>query len=162
MALGSVLGAGCEKTIYRSHESHYCSSTADDEPYYECAKGSDLICITTYTMTYGSKEGAPPKTLDIWVCRLACTPGNKDECRADEVCCPGMIYGNNYGKSHACVMPGLCPALAVPNKDAGGGDARSDAKLDSGLSDGSGADAGGSDGGADGPAADAPMDLPPG
>jgi hypothetical protein len=160
LVLGALLGAGCEKTIYRSHESHYCSSTPDDEPYYECAKGDDLVCITTYQQSYGATASSPAKTIDIWVCRMACTPGNKEDCQTDEVCCPGMIYGTTYGKTHACVAPGLCPALTVPNRDAGG-----DAKIDAGKPDGG--DGGVPDGGAPdvieaGADDDAPMDVPQG
>jgi hypothetical protein len=162
LALGSLLGAGCEKTIYRSHESHYCSSTADDEPYYECAKGSDLVCVTTYKMSYGATASMPDgKTIDIWVCRLACTPG-KDECVAGEVCCPGKIYGQTYGKDHVCVPPDYCPALAVPpgSKDAGG-DAKGDARPDGGADTGP-PDAPESPDSADAPSDDVPADLPPG
>jgi hypothetical protein len=163
-ALGTLVGAGCEKTIYRSHESHYCSSKSNDEPYYECAKGSDLVCITTYTQTFGATATAPAKTVDIWLCRLGCTPG-KDECKGDEVCCPGPIFGTNYGKDHACVLASLCPALAVPtNRDAGTIDAKPDAKLDGSLLPDAGAPDGDSDApqGTEDAGADAPVDAPVG
>ena len=152
--LGCVLGlvgAGCGKTVYKSYDSHYCSSTEDDDPYFECSRSSDLVCINTYAKSYGQNDGKPDKVVQMWACHLACDPAAQNPCNAsDEVCCPGMIYGRNYGKDHACVLREFCDAFAGM-KDAG---AKPDAaKGDAGTSDGAtGSDVGGeADAGADAP-----------
>jgi hypothetical protein len=117
-----LLAAGCDKTIYRSHESQYCSSTEDDDPYYECSRSSDLVCINTYEKSYPQTDNRSDKVVAMWLCREACDPTVKNPCRgSDEVCCAGPIYGKDYGKKHACVQRELCDSMlgVTPPKDAG-------------------------------------------
>lgn len=114
-AAGDVGDAGdAGRAIYISHESHYCSSTSDDDPYYECSPSRDLVCISTFSRTFPQTNG-PPKTVDLWLCQMACTPGD-GTCAAGEVCCPGPIYGRSYGKTHACAPAEQCDRLPA---DAG-------------------------------------------
>jgi hypothetical protein len=152
--LGSVVGAGCGKTVYRSYESHYCSSSDDDDPYFECSKSSDLVCIYTYDKSYGQTDGKPDKVVSMWACREACDPAVKNPCvNAEEVCCPGMIFGRNYGKDHACVMRDFCDAF-VGMKDAGAKPDASKPDAGAGTPDAAGPDAaaGGTDASPDSPA----------
>jgi hypothetical protein len=162
LAFTALLGAGCDKTIYRSHESQYCSSTEDDEPYYECSRSSDLVCINTYEKSYPQTDNRPDKVVKMWLCREACDPTVKNPCRgSDEICCSGQIYGKDYGRKHACVQRELCDSMlgVGPPKDAG---AKTDTSspTDTGASSdvageaGSAADAAEADAGA----ADAPQD----
>jgi hypothetical protein len=112
-----LLGMGCGKTVYRSHEGHYCSSTADDDPFFECSPSYDLICINTYAEPIEQTGGQPPRFQEIFLCRLACTPG--DRCPdARDVCCTGPIYGRNYGKEAACVPAGQCQTVVAPDAGA--------------------------------------------
>ncbi|HEY0710834.1 MAG TPA: hypothetical protein VGG33_28780 [Polyangia bacterium] len=121
----TVLGAGCNKTVYRAYEGQYCSTDPNEDPQRECAKSSDLICITTYRMAY---SGPPPVVRDMWLCRLGCDPATASQtCRSDEVCCPGQIVGRSYGFTHACVLPSLCAALDSIPRDGG---VRTDAARD--------------------------------
>ncbi len=123
LAVGGVLGLGCGKTVYRSHEGHYCSSTEDDDPFFECSPSYDLVCINTYEQQVQVTGGQPPRFQPIYLCRLACSPG--DHCISPtDVCCPGPIYGRSYGKMHACVPAGMCQTAEVP--DAGKADKPSD------------------------------------
>lgn len=140
-----LVGAGCEKTIYRSHESQYCSSTDDDDPYYECSRSSDLVCINTYEKSYPQTDNRPDKVVSMWLCREACDPTVKNPCMGEEICCPGAIFGKDYGKKHACVLREFCDSiLGTPStpKDAG-------AKTDTGGAADAGKEVGA------GPAADA-------
>jgi hypothetical protein len=162
LVFSGLLGAGCDKTIYRSHESQYCSATEDDEPYYECSRSSDLVCINTYEKSYPQTDNRPDKVVKMWLCREACDPTVKNPCRgADEICCSGEIYGKDYGRKHACVQRELCDSvLGVGPKDAG---AKTDTstKTDVGASSDVGGEAGaaaetGAD--VDAGAVDAPQD----
>jgi hypothetical protein len=117
LVVGGLLGLGCGKTVYRSHEGHYCSSTEQDDPFFECSPSYDLVCINTYAQQVQSTGGEPPRFQEIFLCRLACSPG--DRCPdAKDVCCRGPIYGRDYGKTHACVPAGQCQT-AEPTADAG-------------------------------------------
>jgi hypothetical protein len=151
LVVGLGAFAGCSKTVYHSHESHYCSSSDDDDPYWECSRSADLVCINTYDGVYPQPDGKPTKTVPMYLCRMACTPGDKT-CQPDEVCCPGMIYGRNYGKTHGCTLPSFCAALAGQPKDAG-------TTRDTATTADAGSDAGG-DAGDAADAGDAGSDVP--
>jgi hypothetical protein len=166
VAVGLV-GAGCEKTVYRSHESQYCSPSDDDEPYFECARSSDLICINTYEKFYAQPNNQPDKAVQMWACHEACDPTAKNPCVGPtEICCPGNLFGRDYPAKrannpmpYACVLREFCDAvLGAPVKDGGvkaDGPAASDggsADQASSVDQGSSADAGASD--ADDAAAD--------
>jgi hypothetical protein len=155
-----LVGAGCDKTVYRSHDAQYCSSTEDDDPYYECSRSSDLICINTYSKTYAQPNNQPDKVVAMWLCHEACDPTVKNPCvDPEEVCCPGAIFGKDYGKKNACVLREFCDALlGMPTtKDAGSSDAKPDA---GGTADGPSSDLAADAGAPDADAAsDAPSDL---
>ena len=177
LCLGALLGGACEKTVYKSHESHFCSNNPDDDPFYECSRSQDLVCINTYRMSYPSTDGKPPVVRDMWLCRIACVPGDMTRgCPTGEVCCPGPITGRDYGAKHACVTPNYCPGLAVGTPTDGGarpmdgrvlpeGPPVTEAGIESGGEPEAGAGEAGAeatppDAGADADAAiDAPMDL---
>lgn len=131
----AVLAAGCNKTVYRAYESQYCSSDDDEDPFRECARSSDLVCINTYKMSYPQSDGRPPVVRDMWLCRLACDPATPTACRPDEVCCPGPIFGRTYGFTHACVQPSYCASLGSVPRDGGARDATSDVMTPAGGSD---------------------------
>ncbi len=114
--LGGGLGLGCGKTVYRSHEGQYCSSTEGDDPYFECSPSYDLICINTYAEQVLQPGNAPPSFTEIFLCRLACEEGQRCPDTKD-VCCKGPVYGRDYGKTHACVPAGMCQTVDPP--DAG-------------------------------------------
>jgi hypothetical protein len=117
LLVGGLLGVGCGKTVYRSHEGHYCSSTANDDPFFECSPSYDLVCINTYAEQVRSTGGQEPRFQDIWLCRLACENADDSCPDAKDRCCKGDIYGRNYGKQRACVPAGLCQTEDLP--DAG-------------------------------------------
>jgi hypothetical protein len=156
-----LVGAGCEKTVYRSQGGQYCSSTADDDPYYECSRSSDLVCINTYAKSYPQTDNQPDKVVSMWLCNLACDPTVKNPCAdPEEVCCPGPIFGKDYGKKNACVLREFCDALLgmpTTTRDAGSADAKPDA---GGTADATGGDLA-PDAGSPAPDAgsDAPSDL---
>ena len=151
LAIGSVLAAGCGKTVYRAHESQYCSSVEDDDPYYECARSDDFICITTYSETPMTANGEIAQAQPRWLCRLACTPG-VDKCAVDEICCPGTIYGRDYGKKGGCVPNGFCQGQSTKPTTADAG--AKDAAAPDATAPVDGPDA------ATGAAAEAPADAP--
>jgi hypothetical protein len=151
LTVAGWLGLGCGKTIYRSHEAQFCSTDDDDDPFYECSPARDLVCINTYAMQFSADGGS--KSLPLYLCRLACTPG--DICPNGETCCPGPISGRTYGKMHACVPDKFCDNPIVPD---GGHDGRPDGRtFEAGREMGTeaGSEAGGEAGSGDGPA-DAP------
>jgi hypothetical protein len=133
--VGGLFGMGCGKTVYRSHEGHYCSSTTDDDPFFECSPSYDLICINTYAEPILQTGGAPPKFQEIFLCRLACQPGERCP-DARDVCCPGPIYGRDYGKTAACVPAGQCQTVVAT-------DAGADTRRDASTPDGPEPDTGG-------------------
>jgi hypothetical protein len=122
LVVGGLLGLGCGKTVYRSHEAQFCSIDQDDDPFYECSPSSDLVCITTYSELFKGTNDAGDKLVPLYLCRLACDPG-KDKCPGGEVCCPGKIEGKNYGKTGGCTPESRCDNRVVPD---GGFDARPD------------------------------------
>ena len=122
LAVGGLLGLGCGNTVYRSHEGAYFSDK-DEDPFFECAPSDDLVCINTYDMQVQTTGGQPPRFQPVYLCRLACSPG--DHCfDPNDVCCPGPIHGRNYGKMNACVPVGMCQTATVP--DAGSPDRPTD------------------------------------
>jgi hypothetical protein len=120
LVVGGLVGLGCGKTVYRSHEAQFCSIDDNDDPFYECSPSSDLVCINTYSMQVGSGETA--RRVPLYLCRLACNPAT-DKCPGGEICCPGKIEGKTYGKSGGCVPESRCDNIPIPD---GGFDARPD------------------------------------
>jgi hypothetical protein len=125
-----VAGLGCSKAQIRAYESHACSVSDDDDPFYICSPAYDLICINTYRVTVTNPEEA--KKFDggqrpVWVCRLACA--TRTDCpQAGDVCCEGVIHGKDYGKKAGCVPAALCESMMTSgNEDGGGGTPAPDA-----------------------------------
>jgi hypothetical protein len=160
LLVGGLLGLGCGKTVYRSHEAQFCSTNDDDDPFYECSPSSDLVCINTYSETVKSSNDAGSQRVPLYLCRLACEP-LKDKCPGGEICCPGKIEGKTYGKTGGCVPESRCDNILVPD---GGFDLRPDG-LGSAMPEAGGdrpaettpadtlpADSGETDAGADAPA----------
>jgi hypothetical protein len=153
---GGLLGPGCGKTVYRSHEAQFCSTDKDDDPFYECSPSADLVCINTYSELVLANNDAGSRRIPLYLCRLACDPAT-DRCPNGELCCPGKIEGRTYGKSAACVPATKCDSPFVPD---GGFDLRPDR----GGGEVSGGEAGGDAPSSDAPddagAADTPVDAP--
>ena len=122
LLVGGLLGLGCGKTVYRSHEAQFCSTDPDDDPFYECSPSSDLVCIQTYSQIVQSTNDSGLTSVPLYLCRLACEP-LKDRCPNSEICCPGMISGKTYGKTGGCVPESRCDKPIVPD---GGFDLRPD------------------------------------
>ena len=120
LVVGGLLGLGCGKTVYRSHEAQFCSIDEDDDPFYECSPSSDLVCINTYSEAGRAAATAGPQRMPLYLCRLACDPG-KDRCPSGEVCCPGKIEGKTYGKTGACVPESRCDNPVDPRTAASTG-----------------------------------------
>jgi hypothetical protein len=153
LLLGILLGLGCGKTVYRSHEGHYCSSTENDDPFFECSPSYDLICINTYAEQVNTTGGEEPRFQEIYLCRLACNAGERCQNLTD-VCCKGPISGRNYGKTHACVPAGQC------QKEQDQVDAGMDRPRDTATDNPIDVDARTADAPASVDAADAPGDAP--
>jgi hypothetical protein len=119
VAIGAFFAgsAGCGKTVYQSHEGHYCSIDDNEDPNYQCSRTRDLVCITTYAETIKAPDGGVQRTVPIYLCRQPCEPGNRCP-MADDVCCPGMIVGRDYGATHGCVPLRFCE-MPPPTPDAG-------------------------------------------
>jgi hypothetical protein len=136
LALVALLGLACEKTVYRSGEGIYCSSSSDEDPYYECLRSNDFVCITTYSLPILNDGGPTGKYVEAYACRLACSADQG--CLGGDICCPGKIFGRTYGKTSACVKAANCETLPQP-------DARpnpvADAQTDSATDGGAGGDA---------------------
>ena len=124
--VGGVMGQGCGKTVYRSHEAQFCSTNQNDDPFYECSPSNDLVCINTYAeVIQSTSDAGGQQTLPIYLCRLACDPNDpKTRCPNGETCCPGPITGRNYGKMHACVPESRCDNPLIPD----GGVTKQDAR----------------------------------
>jgi hypothetical protein len=107
----------CQQARYRSGEGQYCSTNSDEDPHYECLRTHDFVCISTFAIPILFDGGqAEHQFRDVFLCRLACSPS--DSCpAAGDVCCPGMIHGRDYGKSHACVPEERCET--IPPRDGG-------------------------------------------
>jgi hypothetical protein len=115
-----VAGVGCSNSTMRTYESHACSTNQSDNPLLVCSPAYDLVCINTYSvMVTNPKEAAKfdGGIRQVYVCRLACS--TKADCpQAGDVCCPGDIYGKDYGKMAGCVPPSLCGATSSQPDDA--------------------------------------------
>jgi hypothetical protein len=169
LAIAGLLGAaGCGKSTIREYEAQACSTNQSDDPFLVCSPAYDLVCITTHTVLVTNPKEAQKwdgGLRPVWVCRIACS-ADTDCIQGGDVCCPGMIYGKDYGKKAGCVPRGMCealrnsmdaaappnpdgppPAVDAPAPDAAGADARDG---------GAGADGAGADGGA---GADATVDA---
>src|SRR5262245_8932220 len=134
LVVGGLLGLGCGKTVYRSHEAQFCSTNDDDDPFYECSPSSDLVCINTYAERVTAKNDAGSQLIPLYLCRLACNPG--DKCPGGEICCPGKIEGKTYGKTGGCVPESRCDNPLIPDggfdgRPDGPGSARPDTGADS-------------------------------
>jgi hypothetical protein len=108
MLLCLGLGSACDKSVYRSAEGQFCSSSDDDDPSYECLLGMGLVCASTYSMPVLDSTGAQVRFQPIWLCRQACTPG--DSCfQAGDVCCKTSVYGRAYAdRPYACAPEDRC------------------------------------------------------
>lgn len=152
LLIGGILFGACGKTVFKSHEGQFCSSNPGDDPFYECTRMFDFVCINTYSVPI---QGAGPNDMaeqPLWLCRLACN--EKTSCPvAGDVCCQGAIYGFDYGVTSACVPRDQCNSLAPP--DAG-------PRREAGVEDGGQGDAGVGDAGVgDAPTTlDGPADTP--
>ena len=95
--------------VYRSHEAQYCSSNADDDPFYECAP--PLVCVNTYDeLVRGGGDGGPGfGTVPIYLCRVPCQPGGAACPGVGEVCCAGLLVGGQT--QHVCVPQVRCPLV---------------------------------------------------
>jgi hypothetical protein len=123
LCFAAMFAAGCGKSTIRTYEAQACSTNQSDDPFLLCSPAYDLICISTHYFPVTNPQemvkwdgGVRP----VWVCRLACV--TDDDCNmGGDVCCPGMIYGKDYGKKAGCAPRDQCDAL---NKapDAGGED----------------------------------------
>jgi hypothetical protein len=93
--------------VYRSHEAQYCSSNADDDPFYECAP--PLVCVNTYDeLVRGGGDGGPGfRPVPIYLCRVPCQPGGA--CASGEICCAGALTDGQT--QHACVQQSRCEPL---------------------------------------------------
>jgi len=155
--LGGLLGAalgGCAKSQIRSYEGQACSIDPDEDPQRTCSPAADLVCIATYAH--------PMTARPVHVCRFVCDPS--EGCRnADEVCCPGQIYGRTYGKSAACVLARWCDSIA-PAGDGGTdrllADLPRDGGADASPDDAPAPDGAPPDAGVDDAAVDAEVDGP--
>jgi hypothetical protein len=134
---------GCGKQERQSFNGIYCSHE-DEDPMYVCSKTQDLVCIATDRIILPTGMLGPER----YLCRLSCKPG---ESCPEGICCPGKIYGNDRGSSHACVPISFCespPDAATrdtrPATD-GGAEGGGDTARDGGPGDGAG---------------DSPVDVP--
>jgi hypothetical protein len=122
--LGGLLGPGCGKTVYRSHEAQYCSTDDNEDPFYECSPAFNLVCATTHSEALqNTPDGGQRVFVDRYTCRLACDPGDRCPVGTD-ICCPAKnIVGRDYGKNSVCVPEPMCQTITPGD---GGVDARPD------------------------------------
>jgi hypothetical protein len=166
MVLCLGLGSACDKSIYRSAEGQFCSSTDDDDPYYECLLGMGLVCANTYAKPVLDEKGENLRFQPVWLCRQACAPGGV--CfQAGDVCCKTTVFGRSYpDRPYACTPEANCDDLGdagtkldAKTRDTAtdrSGDGADDAPSDAASDDASDAHAA-PDAGAD--AAPAPADA---
>jgi hypothetical protein len=112
---------GCSTSSVRSQEGQACSTSSSDDPQLVCSPAQDLVCIATYTrlVTKPSEAAKYDGGLrQVYVCRLACNT-SADCFQAGDICCPGPIYGKDYGKMRGCVPAGSCEALGEDEPDGG-------------------------------------------
>src|SRR4051812_29547017 len=106
-------GAGCTNSSIRAQEGQACSIHSGDDPLLVCTPAADLVCISTYTVPVTNAKEAPKYDggiRSVYVCRLACATDGDCARNPGEICCPGSIYGKDYGKTAGCVMASLCNA----------------------------------------------------
>ena len=157
LLIGGALFAACGKTVFKSHEGQFCSSDEGHDPFYECTRMFDFVCINTYSVAIQGAAANEANTQPVWLCRLACSD-NTDCMVTGDVCCQGPIYGLDRGVSAACVPRDRCNSLpppdAAPPREAG--------VNDGGTGDVGTGDVGVTDAPAalDGPAADGGVDAP--
>jgi hypothetical protein len=111
-----LLLPACVNSSIRSQEGHSCSTDPDEDPQLVCTPAQDLVCISTYTKIVTNPREAPKfdgGLRSVYVCRLNCDTDK--ECRDNDICCPGHIYGKTYGRKGGCVPPGSCETLPVPD-----------------------------------------------
>jgi hypothetical protein len=158
MVLCLGLGSACDKSIYRSAEGQFCSSSDDDDPYYECLLGMGLVCANTYSTPVLDDKGTEVRFQPVWLCRQACAPGGAACFQVGDVCCKTTIYGRSYpDRPYACAPEALCD-------DEGDAGAKPDARTRDTAGDrsGDGADDAAPDVASDAPAHDAGTDDAPG
>jgi hypothetical protein len=155
-----VFASGCGKQERRAHEGVYCSHMSED-PMFVCNPAFDLVCITTNRHINPNTGALGPEQ---YLCRLPCSPG--DSCPEQGVCCPGKIYGKDFGgKTHACVPYSFCADPPVIKRDGGSDAPRTDAGSGTDGGPEAGSDATAADGGdgaapaSDGGEGDAPADM---
>jgi hypothetical protein len=140
------LGSACDKSVYRSAEGQFCSSTDDDDPYYECLLGMGLVCANSYSQAVADNsdtDAGGVRFQPVWVCRQACTPG--DSCfQAGDICCKASIFGRSYAdRPYVCTPESQCD-------DKGDAGTKQDARITrDGAADGADGAADAADAGAD-------------
>lgn len=121
----ALLGIACSKSKIRTYDGQLCSTSSADDPLYVCAPSDDLVCAHTYGIIVTDEREARKwdgGVRPVWVCRMACDPS--ESCRiAGDICCPAVIHGESYGKSHVCVPTNHCDRPPTPD-----GGARADAE----------------------------------
>ncbi len=114
VALTTATGA-CTRARFRSPEGVYCSTNEDDDPYRECQRGIDLICISTHKQP--RITGDP---VAVYLCRTPCALMSNDCPTGNDVCCSGKTYaGGKFGTGNGCVPLTMCEGLSPPPRDAG-------------------------------------------
>jgi hypothetical protein len=97
-----ILGS-CSGPTLLSGEGVACSTSSNANPYRKCdLNEADYVCINTYKV----------QQTPVWVCRVACND-IRDCSNAGDVCCQAPIYGNNLGKTAACVPKTDCDAPSI-------------------------------------------------
>jgi hypothetical protein len=118
-----LTSSACGKSTFRSAQGQFCSSTDDDDPYYECLLGMGLVCASTHSMPVLDDNGNEKSRFPVYLCRSACAPVDGGTgCRvADEICCKATTFGRTYAdRPWACVPAQFCPDApdAGPKPDA--------------------------------------------
>jgi hypothetical protein len=119
----AAFAGGCGKSRLRSYEGQFCSTNDRDDPYYRCSPAYDLKCINTYSQPITDPSKPEGGEVPIWVCRLHCAP-NIPCMNGSDVCCPGKVFGRDYGNQYACVPPVMCDSITVDGgvrREAGAG-----------------------------------------
>ena len=100
--------APADRPVYRSHEAQFCSSSADDDPIYECMP--PLVCVNTYDEVIRVGDGGTGiGTVPIYLCRAPCQPGGATCPAASDVCCAGALAGGQ--SQHVCAPQPRCDSL---------------------------------------------------
>jgi len=101
LACAPVLG--CSKVKVRSYIGGPCSTSSDEDPFYECDPAYDLVCMDNVG------DGK-------YFCRIPCKLDPPTPCEKGDVCCPGEIHGDDLGYERGCTPKLQCPV--GPNYDA--------------------------------------------